>query len=188
MRPLTSRAALVDDGAQRLAYDESQVGTFVDSHAEDASDAFEGCQQVHGTCAEAGEHGPDLKENQDILNISFTWALYSDFWSSVIKLPVAVESGKLWPQVSVLLAPTPQLKHKNRVINTHKKMLFNLFKQSVTHLPLCLSVEARGRKYVVKKPRCVFFTWSRMTGISQLRGNSKSSLEKIRTPPGQFNH
>lgn len=66
VRPLTSRAALVDDGAQSLAHDESQVGTLINGHAEDAGDAFKGCQQVHGTCAEAGEHGPDLKENTDM--------------------------------------------------------------------------------------------------------------------------
>lgn len=57
----TSGAALVDDNAQSVAHRESQIRTLVDGHAEDAGDAFEGRQQVHGTCAEAGEHGPNLK-------------------------------------------------------------------------------------------------------------------------------
>lgn len=58
----TSGAALVDDDTQSVAHRESQIWTLVNSHTEDAGDAFEGCQQVHGTRAEAGKHGPNLKE------------------------------------------------------------------------------------------------------------------------------
>lgn len=58
----TSGAALVDNSAESLAHRESQVWPFVDGHTEHAGDAFEGHQQVHGTRAEAREHGPNLKE------------------------------------------------------------------------------------------------------------------------------
>lgn len=43
----------------------------------------------------------------------------------------------------------------------------------------------------MKKARWVFFTWSRMTGTIQLRGNSKSSLlkkKKKTTTCSQLNH
>lgn len=75
----TSGAALVDDDAQSVAHCESQIRMFVNSHTEYAGDAFEGCQQVHGTRTEAREHGPDLKEEytRARLNDSFTETLYS---------------------------------------------------------------------------------------------------------------
>lgn len=57
----TRGAALVDEDAQGVAGGEPQVGHLVDGGAENAGDAFEGRQQVHGTRAEAGEHRPDLK-------------------------------------------------------------------------------------------------------------------------------
>lgn len=61
----TSGAALADYDAQSMASGESQVGPFIDGRAEHASDAFEGRQQVHGARAEAGEHGPNLSEEEN---------------------------------------------------------------------------------------------------------------------------
>ena len=60
VRP-TCGAALVDDGAQSLAHCEPQVWLFIDGYTNGAGEAFERHQQVHGTRAEAREHGPNLK-------------------------------------------------------------------------------------------------------------------------------
>lgn len=70
----TGGAALVDDDAQSVTHSESQVWTFIDGHTEYAGHAFEGSQQVHGTGAEAREHGPNLKEEytHELLINSFT--------------------------------------------------------------------------------------------------------------------
>lgn len=57
----TCAAALVDEGAQSLAQRESQIWTFVDGHSEGTSNSFERGQEVYRTCAEAGQHGPNLK-------------------------------------------------------------------------------------------------------------------------------
>lgn len=57
----TGGAALIDEDAQGVTGGEPQVGPLVDGGAEHASDAFEGRQQVHGTRAEAREHGPNLR-------------------------------------------------------------------------------------------------------------------------------
>lgn len=58
----TCSAALVDDGPQSVAHCESQVGTFINSHTERTGDSFEGRQQIYRTRAEAGKHGPNLKD------------------------------------------------------------------------------------------------------------------------------
>lgn len=75
----TCAAAFVDNSAQSLADCESQVWPFINSHAQCAGDAFEGCQQVHGTRTETREHGPNLKEEHRLLGNSFTWILHPEY-------------------------------------------------------------------------------------------------------------
>lgn len=93
-----------------MAHGESQVRTFVDGHTEYASHAFEGSQQVHGTRAETGQHGPNLKEEYTHETPSLKpWQPQTDFSDVHAKIPAAVASHRLWLQVSVLLAPIHQL-------------------------------------------------------------------------------
>lgn len=73
--PPTCGAALVDDSAQSLAHCESQVWPFINSHTERAGDAFEGCQQVHGTCTEARKHGPNLEKKEEQKKSTDTYIL-----------------------------------------------------------------------------------------------------------------
>lgn len=113
----TCAAAFVNDGAQSLADCEPQVWTFINSHAQSAGDSFEGCHQIHRTCTETREHGPNLKEDHryGFLATHSTWILHSGYVKVHVKLPEAVRSDRLWPPVSVPAVPTLQLQCKDRV-------------------------------------------------------------------------
>lgn len=109
----TGGAALIDEDAQGVAGGEPQVGPLVDGGAEDAGDAFKGRQQVHGTRAEAREHGPNLGEGGTCALFRHGVAVAtakrgSPRWR--VELPAAVTSRRLWPQASVPLAPVLQLR------------------------------------------------------------------------------
>lgn len=49
-------------------------------------------------------------------------------------LPAAVECGRLWPPVSVLLVPAPHLQQKKGVFREKKKELHLLQHQHTSHL------------------------------------------------------
>lgn len=68
-----------------------------------------------------------------------------------VKVPEAVRCHRLWPPVFAPLAPTLQLQHNHRAIYQYTQArnapLPNPPKEHPTLcLPLCLSVEARGKK------------------------------------------
>lgn len=112
----TGGAALVDEDAQGVAGGEPQVGSLVDGGAEHAGHAFEGRQQVHGTRAEAREHGPNLggggwrNTRGDSSDTGSPWQPQKrSAGGSSVELPAAATSRRLWLQASVPLAPVLQL-------------------------------------------------------------------------------